>query len=94
MERTLVDEKLDPKTIDYKDKQAMLRAVAHHMQSNEKGLAGNLIHAEDLERILRAYLKTIDIQDVRTVSRVMIEKLRTRNFILCYVGAEYYADDL
>lgn len=92
VERALVeDTRLDPKTIDYKDKQAMLRQVAYHMQANEKGLAGNLISADDLERILTDYLKSIEFENPRQVARVMINQLRTRNFILCFAGADYYA---
>ena len=74
-----MDEKLDPTTIDYRDKQAMLRAVAYHMQANEKGLAANLIHAEDLEAILRDCLKAIDIRDARTVARVMLPPAEVPN---------------
>jgi predicted NACHT family NTPase len=92
VERALVeDHRLDPKTIDYKDKQAMLRQVAYHMQANDKGLAGNLISAEDLEKILADYLKTIEISDARAIARLMIHQLRTRNFVLCFMGADYYA---
>ncbi|MCL2935000.1 MAG: NACHT domain-containing protein, partial [Trichodesmium sp. MAG_R03] len=43
MERSLVDANLDWKTIDYKDKQEILRRVAGFMQQNKAGLAGNLI---------------------------------------------------
>ncbi|MBP5974335.1 HEAT repeat domain-containing protein [Brasilonema sp. CT11] len=92
VERTLVEDKrLDPKTIDYKDKQAMLRQVAYHMQTSEKGLAGNLISANDLEKILTGYLKTIEVDKARVAARVMINQLRTRNFMLCFLGADYYA---
>jgi hypothetical protein len=49
VERNLIEQKLDPVTIDYRDKQAMLRKVAYHMQSGEAGLAGNIISAGDLE---------------------------------------------
>ncbi|NMG11772.1 NACHT domain-containing protein, partial [Brasilonema sp. UFV-L1] len=92
VERALVEDKrLDPKTIDYKDKQAMLRQVAYHMQTSEKGLAGNLISANDLERILTEYLKTIEVDKAREAARVMINQLRTRNFMLCFLGADYYA---
>ncbi|MBE9198725.1 HEAT repeat domain-containing protein [Nodularia sp. LEGE 06071] len=92
VERVLVEDKrLDPKSIDYKDKQAMLRQVAHYMQTSEKGLAGNSISAEDLETILTAYLKTIEFEKPRDAARVMINQLRTRNFMLCFVGADYYA---
>ncbi|MDJ0518325.1 MAG: HEAT repeat domain-containing protein, partial [Trichodesmium sp. MO_231.B1] len=90
-ERALIDAKIDPMTIDYKDKQAILREVAFFMQDNEAGLAGNLIHGNDLEKIIRDYLKSVDINEPRTAARVLMEQLRSRNFILCFVGAEYYA---
>ena len=92
VERALIEDKrLDPKTIDYKDKQAMLRQVAYLMQTGEKGLAGNLIHENDLVKILIDYLKTIEFDKPREVARVIINQLRTRNFMLCFVGADYYA---
>ncbi|GGA19884.1 hypothetical protein CYANOKiyG1_34630 [Okeania sp. KiyG1] len=91
MERALVDAKIDPITIDYKDKQAILRRVAFFMQGNTAGLAGNLILGDNLERIISEYLKSVDINDVRTLARALMEQLRSRNFILCFVGAEYYA---
>ncbi|MGB3760489.1 MAG: NACHT domain-containing protein, partial [Rivularia sp. (in: cyanobacteria)] len=91
VERTLIEDKrLDPKTIDYKDKQAMLRQVAYFMQTSEKGLAGNLIKERDLERILKDYLKTIEVDKPREAAKLMINQLRTRNFMLCYLGADYY----
>jgi predicted NACHT family NTPase len=92
VERALIEDKrLDPKTIDYKDKQAMLRQVAYYMQTSEKGLAGNLISASDLEKILiqTDYLKSFD--KPRDAARLMINQLRTRNFMLCFLGADYYA---
>jgi predicted NACHT family NTPase len=92
VERALIEDKrLDPKTIDYKDKQAMLRQVAYYMQTSEKGLAGNLISASDLEKILTDYLKTIEFDKPRETAKVMINQLRTRNFMLCFLGADYYA---
>jgi len=91
VERNLIEQKLDPVTIDYRDKQAMLRKVAYHMQSGEAGLAGNIISAQDLEAILTDYLKAIDVDQPRDVARRMIQQLRTRNFILCYLGADNYA---
>ncbi|MBD2438735.1 HEAT repeat domain-containing protein [Nostoc sp. FACHB-110] len=92
VERALVeDERLDNKTIDYKDKQAMLRQVAYSMQTSDKGLAGNLISASQLENILAAYLRTLEINQPRQAARVMINQLRTRNFMLCFLGADYYA---
>ncbi|MEH2399281.1 HEAT repeat domain-containing protein, partial [Nostoc sp.] len=92
VERALQEDKrLDPKIIDYKDKQAMLRQVAYHMQIGDKGLAGNLISVGDLEKILTDYFKSLEISQAREVARVMINQLRTRNFILCFLGADYYA---
>ncbi|MFK0732670.1 MAG: NACHT domain-containing protein, partial [Gloeotrichia echinulata HAB0833] len=92
VERALIeDERLDPKTIDYKDKQAMLRQVAYYMQTGDQGLAGNLISEKDLSRILTDYLKTIEVSQAREAARVMINQLRTRNFMLCFMGADYYA---
>jgi predicted NACHT family NTPase len=60
------------------------------MQANEKGLAGNLISIHDLERIIIGYLKTIEVSDARTIARLMINQLCIRNFILCYLGSDYY----
>ena len=77
--------------IDVRDKQAMLRKVAHHMQANEQGLSGNVISRGDLEQILMDYLKTLEVEQARPVARIMIEQLRERNFILCYLGADNYA---
>ncbi|EDX78646.1 NACHT domain family [Coleofasciculus chthonoplastes PCC 7420] len=92
VERALVEhQQLEIQTIDYKDKQEMLRQVAYQMQAAEKGLAGNLIAADELEGILTKYLKTLDITNSRAVARVMIKQLRERNFILCFMGADYYA---
>ena len=89
--KLLENPRIDSVTIDYKDKQAMLRQVAYHMQASEKGLAGNLISADNLEKILTDYLKTIEVDQARTVARLLMEQLRHRNFILCFLGADYYA---
>ena len=90
-QKLLENPRVDSVAIDYKDKQAILRQVAYHMQATENGLAGNLIRGEDLESILTAYLKSIEVSQARTVARLLIEQLRSRNFILCYVGADSYA---
>ncbi|MEM8718096.1 MAG: NACHT domain-containing protein [Cyanobacteria bacterium P01_G01_bin.39] len=93
-ERALEDARLKPISLDYKDKQAMLRQVAYFMQANTQGLAGNSITASDLKRILSEYLATLSTtQDLNPddIAEVLIHQLRTRNFILCFLGAEYYA---
>ncbi|MGB5593598.1 MAG: HEAT repeat domain-containing protein, partial [Crocosphaera sp.] len=80
------DDRIDYKIFDYKDKQAMCRQIAYFMQSNKEGLAGNIISSEDLERILREYLKTMEVEKPREIAKVMINQLRSRNFILCSLG--------
>jgi predicted NACHT family NTPase len=50
-----------------------------------------LISADDLEKILTDYLKTIEFDKPREAAKVMINQLRTRNFMLCFLGADYYA---
>ncbi|HEY9650829.1 MAG TPA: NACHT domain-containing protein, partial [Coleofasciculaceae cyanobacterium] len=90
VERALIQK--DAITIDFKDKQAILRRIAYQMQENDKGLAGNLINAEDLEGILTGYLeKNLDIRDAGANAKSIVKQLRERNFILCFLGADYYA---
>ena len=92
VERALLeDNRLDPKTIDYQDKQQILGKVAYFMQGNQAGLAGNLISGEDLERIIKHELKLREVTHSRAVAKVMINQLRTRNFILCFMGGDDYA---
>ena len=91
IERNLIEHRLDPYALDYRDKQAILRRVAYHMQSSEKGLAGNIISAQELEQCLSNYLRSIEVDQPRVVAKLLIEQLRQRNFILCYFGAESYA---
>ncbi|NER99601.1 MAG: NTPase, partial [Symploca sp. SIO1B1] len=88
--KLLEDPRVDVVTIDYKDKQAMLRQIAYFMQAADKGLAGNLIRGEDLARILIGYLKSIEVSNPRNVARLLIEQLRGRNFILCFLGGDSY----
>ncbi len=93
-ERALEDARLKPISLDYKDKQAMLRQVAYFMQANTQGLAGNSITSPDLKRLLSEYLATLSTtQDINPddIAEVLIHQLRTRNFILCFLGADYYA---
>ncbi|WYL92882.1 MAG: HEAT repeat domain-containing protein [Gloeotrichia echinulata IR180] len=88
VEKALVNETT---TIDYKDKQAMLRQVAYQMQANKTGLLGNSISTKDLENILVYYLTNIKVCEPSNVAKLMINQLRERNFILCLLGADDYA---
>ena len=36
------------------------------------------------------YLRTIEFDKPREAAKVMINQLRTRNFMLCFLGADYY----
>ncbi|MBD1834003.1 NACHT domain-containing protein [Cyanobacteria bacterium FACHB-472] len=90
-QKLLENPRMDSVTINYNDKQAILRQVAYHMQAADKGLAGNLIRGEDLEKILTSFLKSTEVNQPRTVARLLIEQLRSRNFILCDLGANSYA---
>ena len=82
---------LKDQSFDYKDKQAMLRAVAFRMQLGPEGLAGNVIGAVDLERTLVAWLEAERCAEPRRVALRLIEQLRERSFILCLLGDEYFA---
>ncbi len=92
-ERYLIDAKIAKFPIDLTDKQAMLRQVAYQMQALEKGLTGNLINGDDLQRIFQEYLENIGYQrlDARSAAKELINQLRERNFILCHAGDNYYA---
>ena len=87
----LEDNPVDPKRIDYQDKQQILGKVAYFMQGNQGGLAGNLISGEDLERIIKEELKLRQLSNPKAVAKVMINQLSSRNFIFCSMGADYYA---
>jgi len=88
----------NPKLKDWKieialiDKQKMLQKVAYFMQSNKNDTSGNLIRKSDLENILTESLREIiERGEPRMIARIMIEELRTRNFILCFLGADSYS---
>jgi hypothetical protein len=85
------DERLKGLSLDFKDKQAMLRRVAREMQNSEPGLAGNIIEEQRLEDTLAAVVEAIGFQSPRAVARAVIDHLRRRNFILCFVGGAHYS---
>ncbi|TAD79104.1 MAG: NACHT domain-containing protein [Oscillatoriales cyanobacterium] len=85
------DPELATAALDFRDKQAMLRRVARVMQDSPKGLRGNLIREEDLEREFRDYLKTNDRDNAGAIAKRLIRQLRGRNFMLCAVGPGLYA---
>ena len=77
--------------IDLRAKRAILRKLAHHMQTSEKGLAGNIIDGESLSRLIEDYLrKELGFQKARAAANALVAELRERNFILCHLGADNY----
>ena len=81
-----------PIELDHRDKQRMLRRVAAQMQNSPKGLAGNFIRHEALHACLTDYLKTIkEAPNAPSIATLIIDQLRERNFILCYLGDDAYA---
>jgi hypothetical protein len=85
------DPLLAQQSFDYKDKQAMLRAVASRIQDSKHGLAGNLIPEEQLQLTLVAYLQEQGYMNPRPIAVRLIQQLRERNFILCLLGSEYFS---
>ncbi|CAN1210937.1 hypothetical protein TUMEXPCC7403_12105 [Tumidithrix helvetica PCC 7403] len=88
VQRALEDAEMQ--TIDYADKRAMLRLVAHKMQASDKGLAGNIMHGEEIEEIFFGYLAAKGFSDPKGKAWKIRDRLRCRNFILCDQGGDYY----
>jgi HEAT repeat protein len=75
------------------DKLDLLRRIAVKMQQAPSGLSGNVIQAEELQQAIADYLIQRWQQSAAKaaqLSRTIIEQLRTRNFILCFYGANLY----
>ncbi len=85
------DPELSKVSLDYKDKRGLLLHVARAMQSSERGLAGNLIDEDTLERTLAGGLKGMPNLREDRAARALIEHLRGRNFMLCSIGGRSYA---
>ena len=76
--------------VDLRAKTAILRRIAHHMQSGPSGLAGNLIDGETLTKLIEDYLHDeLNFDQSRAAAKAVVKQMRERNFILCFVGAEY-----
>ncbi len=75
-----------------REKSDLLRRIAAHMQAAPGGLKGNLIDGPTLTRLIEGYLQEeLHIAQSRAVARAVVEQLRLRNFILCFMGADSYA---
>ncbi len=91
-ERALVDFPGMSTEIGLREKTDILRRVAAHMQAAPGGLKGNLIDGPTLTGLIEDYLQNeLHFAQSRAAARAVVEHLRQRNFILCFVGADSYA---
>jgi len=74
------------------EKTDILRRIAAHMQAGPGGLKGNLVDGPTLTGLIEDYLRNeLHFEQARAATRAVVEQLRQRNFILCFVGADSYA---
>jgi len=91
-ERALVDFPGMSSEIGLREKTDILRRIAAHMQSGPSGLKGNLIDGPTLTGLIEDYLQNeLHFGQARAAARAVVDQLRQRNFILCFVGADSYA---
>ncbi len=77
--------------IGWREKHDLLRRVASFMQAGPSGLKGNMIDGPTLTTLIEDYLHTdLHFPQSRAAARAVVEHLRQRNFILCFVGADSY----
>ncbi|SJZ85418.1 NACHT domain-containing protein, partial [Trichlorobacter thiogenes] len=78
--------------IGLREKNDILRRIAAHMQAAPSGLKGNMIDGQTLTCLIEDYLQNeLHFAQARAAARAVVEQLRHRNFILCFVGADSYA---
>jgi GTPase SAR1 family protein len=91
-ERALVDFPGIRSDIGLREKTEMLRRVAAHMQTDPGGLKGNLVDGATLTGLIGAYLsEELHFDQGRAAAGTLVDQLRLRNFIVCFVGADSYA---
>ncbi len=86
--------KIDSDKIDEETKQSICGCIAYKMQSSGKGLAGNIISREDLRQTIANSLSGLMGTEATTCAKLIVEQLRERNFILCFLGGyneDYFA---
>ena len=89
----LNNDRVDPYVIDEEVKQNICGRIAYTMQSSSKQL-GNIISREDLRQTIAESLSGLRGIEPTTCAKSMVEQLRDRNFILCFLGGyneDYYA---
>jgi predicted NACHT family NTPase len=90
----LNNDRVDPYVIDEEVKQSICGRIAYTMQSSGKGLAGNIISRQDLRQTITDSLSGLMGTGATACAKLMVDQLRDRNFILCFLGGyneDYYA---
>jgi hypothetical protein len=93
VKKHLAEKRLGNDLMDEEDKKELLRRLAYAMQAGEGGLAGNYIHAEELQEVFESYLRerySLDPAPAKITAREIIAQFRERNFILSFYGANLY----
>jgi hypothetical protein len=93
VKKHLAERQLGNDLMDEEDKKELLRRLAYAMQAGEGGLAGNYIHAEELQAVFESYLRerySLDPARAKITAREIIAQFRERNFILSFYGANLY----
>ncbi|MEG4279178.1 NACHT domain-containing protein [Microcoleus sp. MON1_C1] len=89
----LNNDRLDPYVIDEEVKQSICGRIAYTMQSSSKQL-GNIISREDLRQTITDSLSGLMGTGATACAKLMVDQLRERNFILCFLGGyneDYFA---
>ncbi|MFF0408935.1 HEAT repeat domain-containing protein [Kitasatospora sp. NPDC004745] len=78
--------------LDDRELLELLRLLARRMQEGIGGIAGNHIHADDLETVFRDYFAQFGLpaHQCLAAARALRDQLRERNFILARYGGEVY----
>ena len=89
----LNNDRVDPYVIDEEVKQSICGRIAYTMQSSGKQL-GNIISREDLRQTITDSLSGLMGTGATACAKLMVDQLRDRNFILCFLGGyneDYFA---
>jgi len=89
----LNNDRIDPYVIDEEVKQSICGRIAYTMQSSGKQL-GNIISREDLRQTITDSLSGLMGTGATACAKLMVDQLRDRNFILCFLGGyneDYFA---
>jgi len=89
----LNNDRVDPYLIDEEVKQSICGRIAYTMQSSGKQL-GNIISRQELRQTITDSLTGLMGTGATACAKLMVDQLRDRNFILCFLGGyneDYFA---